>query len=126
MAASCSSAAGFALIESLVALAVLAVALAVLLQAAAGSARTLARAEQTSRATMQAESLLASVGTELPLLSGLTRGTLPQGGAWLVEIRPLPDGPAASAWRPMVVVVSIEAPDGRVAARLTTLRLAPP
>jgi general secretion pathway protein I len=113
---------GFALIESLVALAVLAIALSVLLHAGAGAARRLAHAEMLSYATLSAQSLLAASGIETPLGIGTSTGRLPEVAlAWRQEVARLPGTPRARA-----VTISVLDTGGRVLVRLSTVRIAPP
>lgn len=116
-----AGASGFALVEALVALAVLAITLGVLLQAGAGAARRLAEAEASLFAVLSAQSLLAAAGIEAKLAPGQRRGSLAGGFGWTETIAPLADSPRAHA-----VTIEVTDPAGRTRARLTTVRLAPP
>ncbi len=112
---------GFALIESLVALAVLAITLVVLLQVSGSAARRLGQADQLSYATLAAQSVLAAAGIENPLAIGTSSGTLPHGFAWQQRIATLPGAARARA-----VSVTVHDSHGRALVTLETLRLAPP
>jgi general secretion pathway protein I len=113
--------AGFALIESLVALAVLALTLGVLFATGAAAARRMAEAEAVSFATLAAQSVLAAAGIERPLAVGTRRGTLPQGFTFTETTAPLSGTPQART-----ITVSVADPAGRMRAELSTVRLAPP
>jgi general secretion pathway protein I len=115
-----TAACGFALIEALVALAVLALTLGVLFQVGAGAARRLAEAEAVSFATLSAQSVLAASGIAAPLAIGTRRGVLPQGFTWTETVGPLPEAPQARA-----ITVRVADAAGRERARLATVRLAP-
>jgi general secretion pathway protein I len=80
--------AGFTLLEVLVAFAILAVALAGMLQAFGGGLDTVRRTEAANESWSAARSLLERVGTELPLEAGQRSGTDEAGFAWTVAIRP--------------------------------------
>lgn len=122
MAASRSKdARGFALIESLVALAVLALTLVVLLQTTGSAARRLAQAESLSYATLAAQSLLAEAGIAAPLATGTSAGALPDGLAWRQDVARLPDAPRALA-----VTITVSDRAGTPLVTLRTLRLGPP
>jgi general secretion pathway protein I len=112
---------GFALIESLVALAVLALTLTVLLQVSGSAARRLAQAEDLSFATLTAQSLLAEAGIVVPLAVGTSTGALPDGLAWQQHVARLPDTPRAVA---VTIMVSDRA--GATLVTLRTVRLGPP
>ena len=58
---------GFTLIEVIIAFALLALALTLLLGSLSGAARQVGQADVRSRATLYAQSLLASTGVETPL-----------------------------------------------------------
>ena len=79
--------AGFTLLEVLVAFAILAVALAGMLQAFGGGLDTVRRTQAANETWSAARSLLERVGTELPLEAGQRSGTDESGLAWTVAIR---------------------------------------
>jgi prepilin-type N-terminal cleavage/methylation domain-containing protein len=112
---------GFALIESLVALAVLALTLVVLLQVTGSAARRLAQAEDLSFATLAAQSLLAVAGIEAPLAVGASTGVLQDGLAWRQDVTRLPDAPRALA-----VTITVSDRSGTQVVTLRTVRLGPP
>lgn len=112
---------GFALIESLVALAVLALTLVVLLQITGSAARRLAQAENLSFATLAAQSLLAGAGIEAPLAPGTATGRLQDGLAWRQDVARLPATPRALA-----VTVTVSDHTGAALVTLGTVRLGPP
>jgi len=69
---------GMTLIEVLVAFVVLSVTMAVILQIFTGGMRNARMADSYSRAVFLAESRLAAVGTERPLLPGVESGQVGQ------------------------------------------------
>jgi general secretion pathway protein I len=121
--------AGFAILETLVALAILAIALGVLLAVFSDGIRRQGRAEKLAEATLHAQSLLARVGADVPLRAGVTTGTLPNGMLWQVLVDRYGDAADRKAWagRAYRVVVDV-LDDGEQNAplvKLTTLRLGP-
>lgn len=116
-------AAGFTLLETTVALAIVAVALAVLLDQAALALRTRVRAEAVTEATLVARSRLAEIGVSLPMPAGTSGGRLPDGTRWRLIVRPLP-APGASGVRPMAVGLAVIDDRGVPLASLDTVRLA--
>ncbi|MCW0371859.1 type II secretion system protein XpsI [Xanthomonas sacchari] len=83
---------GYTLIEVIVAFALLALALTLLLGSLSGAARQVQRADQLSRATLYAQSLLAAQGVEQPLQPGRSQGTLDQGRyRWTLDVAPYAD-----------------------------------
>jgi general secretion pathway protein I len=121
-------AAGFTLIEVLIALAILAVAFGFGIPAISGS---LSRGTQTAlqdRATTLAESLLARAGADIPLAEGGMEG---QAGdlAWRVTIAPwLNEGDASQHAGATLYRVEVTVSDRRQRRlqQLVSLRLAPP
>ncbi|MBN6152657.1 prepilin-type N-terminal cleavage/methylation domain-containing protein [Xanthomonas sp. AmX2] len=83
---------GYTLIEVIVAFALLALALTLLLGSLSGAARQVKRADELSRATLYAQSLLAEQGTEQPLQPGREQGSFEQGRyRWTLEVAPYVD-----------------------------------
>lgn len=85
---------GMTLIEVLVAFVVLSVTLAVILQIFSGGMRNARLADSYSRAVFLAESKLAAVGVERPLLAGDDAGQMVD-MQWHVNVQPMDDGGAA-------------------------------
>jgi type II secretion system protein I len=118
---------GFTLLEVLVALIIFAIAFGVLaqiIQTGLGQARS---ASATSEATLLARSLLAEVGSELPVSPGVIEGEARNGYRWRIEMRATEDG-ADDTLRAYLVQVTVAwAPDAPL-VELSTLRLgaAPP
>jgi general secretion pathway protein I len=121
---------GFALMETLVALAILSIALGVLLSVFGDGIRQQGQAEQLTMATLHAQSLMARVGADVPLKVGVTTGTLPKGLHWQVLVEHYGDDGDRKAWpaeayRVVVEVISGEGEQNRPLITLTTLRLGP-
>ncbi|MDR1076976.1 MAG: prepilin-type N-terminal cleavage/methylation domain-containing protein [Xanthomonadaceae bacterium] len=92
---------GFTLIEVIVAFALLALALTLLLGAMSGATRQVRTADRASRATLHAESLLASVGVDAPMEEGRKEGRWDDGRYhWVLEITPYADPRIPPATRP--------------------------
>ena len=104
---------GFMLIEVIVAFALLALALTFLLGSLSSAARQIRIADQSGRATLHAQSLLAQVGVGEPLQAGRLQGSL-EGGRyrWTLDVSPYVD-PS----RPPAALIDPAAP------RLLELRL---
>jgi len=79
---------GFSLLEVLVAFAILSLTLGVLLQVFATGLRNTANAEDYTRAVLQAESLLAQVGINLPVES--QQGAMDDRFQWRITVTPFP------------------------------------
>ena len=122
--------AGFTLIETLVAFAILALAMGQLLAAASGAAQNESRADFLLRATRLGRSHLDALGVDAPLPLGETRGQYDDGLLWsLVVIQhqqsksPIGSAVTSSYWarltirRPTPQVVS------RESLTLSTLKL---
>ena len=73
---------GFSLLEVLVAFAILSVSLGVLLQVFATGLRNAGVADDYSRATLYAESILAAIGREVPLAEGERSGPVNDRFSW--------------------------------------------
>jgi general secretion pathway protein I len=121
---------GFTLIETLVALAILSIALSVLLTVFGDGIRRQGRAEQLAMATLQAQSLLARVGVDIPLKTGAATGALSKGLHWRLHVDRYGDAGDRKAWpsdayQVVVEVVSEEGNRNEPLVRLVTLRLGP-
>lgn len=84
-------AAGFTLIEVVVALAVLAIALGFAFRALSGGFDWLDRAEHDRTGLLFAETMLARVGHDVALQAGQTTGRTPGGFSWVIETTPYGD-----------------------------------
>jgi general secretion pathway protein I len=121
---------GFAILEALVALAIVALALAVLLAVFTDGIRRQGRAERLASAVLDAQSLLARIGADVPLKAGVTGGTLPNGLHWQLRVEPYGDRADRKAWPATAYRVLVEVmaedddPNGPL-VRLATLRLGP-
>ena len=92
---------GFTLVETLVALAVLAMGLAGLYRALDSGWRGLREAARATEALAVARNLLAALGTETPLATGRRTGTTPGGVRWEVDVGPyVPPGATAARATP--------------------------
>ena len=80
------SSAGFTVIEVIAALAILSLSLAVLFSTLSEGFYNQGKAKTLSEATMIAQSVLARIGTELPLQEGETRGTTQKGYRWTAKV----------------------------------------
>jgi general secretion pathway protein I len=124
---------GFSLLEVLVAFAILSVTLGVLLQVFATGLRNAANAEDYTQAALQAESLLAQVGINLPIES--QQGEFDDRFHWRITVTPFPvedildpETPTDSLrFTPYRVVVEVSWPAATQARSVTleTLRLLP-
>lgn len=119
--------AGFTLVEVIVALAILALCLGVLLGVISHTAWQTAQAERLARAGLLAQSLLATVGTEMPIRAGETSGEFPDGFHWRVKTQPYGEGAKREQWPVGGYTVLVEVSwndgfNGRSVA-LSTLRL---
>jgi type II secretory pathway pseudopilin PulG len=112
--------------EILISLAILAVALAAIMQAFSGGLRATAASERQATAVLLARSLLERVGRDVPLVPGEQSGASADGYRWLVRIQPAQvidrERVADSPLLPYDVQVQV-AGAGRPVT-LTTLRLA--
>jgi general secretion pathway protein I len=126
--------AGFTLIEVIIAFALLALALTLLLGSLSGAAKQIRRADDSGRATLHAQSLLAQVGAGEALLPGRKEGEFDNGRyRWTLEVSPYADplkraapliDPSAPRLLELRLVVAWgEAAEQRLQWR--TLRLAP-
>ena len=128
MVGSCSKSrpGGFTLIEVLVAFAIAALSLATLMRIFGTGLESARISEAQSRATMVAESRLAAIGVERPLVVGESAGETEDGYRWRVVASPLADDAAAPVIRYEVTVVVAWGPEGERErdVALHTLRLA--
>ncbi|WP_147653454.1 type II secretion system protein XpsI [Vulcaniibacterium gelatinicum] len=85
-------AAGFSLIEVLVAFGVLALALTFLLGTLSSGTRQVRWADEAGRAALHAQSLLDQVGVGEPLRPGIEEGTFEEGRyRWTLQVEPWQD-----------------------------------
>src|SRR5258708_16650875 len=90
--------AGFTVVEVVMALTILALALGVLLNVMSNSIRQTGQAETAAEAGSLAQSLLAKIGTELPLRDGQITGQSDRGFRWRVQIDAYGDGTDRQGW----------------------------
>src|SRR5882672_10305504 len=83
-----SSTAGFTLIETLVAFAILGLVAGAVLSIFSTGPSKLSRAENQRFAVLTAQSVLALVGSERPLQTGTWQGGLAHGERWTLSIEP--------------------------------------
>ena len=121
--------AGFTLVEVIVALAMLSLGLSVLLGLISSSLRQSANAERMAEAGSLAQSLMAEVGTDLPIKSDERDGQFPNGYRWHLKMQPYGDASEREDWPVGVYTISteVEWEDGaqRRFYALTTLRFGP-
>jgi general secretion pathway protein I len=121
--------AGFTVVEVVVALTILALALGVLLNVMSNGIRQTGQAETLAEAASLAQSLLAKIGTELPLRDGQITGQSDRGFRWRVQIDAYGDGTDRREWPAGAHQVMAEVlwSDGlqERSLVLTTLRLGP-
>ena len=122
---------GMTLIEVLVAFIVLSVTMAVIMQIFAGGIRNARSADSYSRAVFLAESKMAAVGLERPLIPGEDSGQLGSEMRWRVSVTPA-EADATTNVQLMPVrlyqirVTAAWGEDGRERqVELTSLRLGP-
>ncbi|OYW45794.1 MAG: hypothetical protein B7Z08_00100 [Sphingomonadales bacterium 32-68-7] len=114
---------GFALVETLVALAILSVMLGVTFETVSRSLRAANEAQARRLAMLEARSVLAQVGATIPLVAGVAQGDSGR-WSWRVEIAPEAGQASTQAVALNRVSVVILDADSRTLARLDTLRLA--
>jgi len=81
--------AGFALVEVLVAFAIVTIVLAALYQSVAGTYRGYARVQVREQTLALARAQLEAVGTDAPLQPGESSGTYATGVAWRLTVEPV-------------------------------------
>lgn len=121
---------GFSLLEVLVAFAILSISLGVLLQVFATGLRNAGVADDYTRATLYAESILAAIGREAPLAEGERSGPINDQFSWRSTVSAYTEGmPNSEQARARAYRVSVEVYwPGLLQNRsvvLETLRLAP-
>lgn len=121
---------GFSLLEVLVAFAILSISLGVLLQVFATGLRNAGIADDYTRATLYAESILAAIGREVPLAEGERSGPVNEQFSWRSTVSVYTEGlPDSEQARVRAYHISVEVYwPGLVQNRsvvLETLRLAP-
>ena len=124
---------GFTLLEVIIAFALLALALTLLLGSLSGAARQVRQADDSGRATLHAQSLLAQLGVGDALRPGRQQGVVEQGRyRWMLDITPYTDPlkqtPTATGNAPRLLQVRLTMAWGeRRGEQLQwqTLRLAP-
>lgn len=122
---------GMTLIEVLVAFIVLSVTMAVIMQIFSGGMRNARLAESYSRAVFLAESKMAAVGLERPLMSGEDSGQVGGEMQWRVSITPAEDDASTNAQLMSIRLYQVRVraswgDDGRERqVELTSLRLGP-
>jgi general secretion pathway protein I len=118
--------AGFTLVETLVALAILGIALPVLLASLGNALRQTKESEARLVAASYAESLLASAGVEKPLQIGQTQGEFDAGYHWALSVAPYEEPGSIDAWsvKAYLVTATVSWSNAHAIA-LKTLRFAP-
>lgn len=120
---------GFTLVEVVVALAILAMSLGILLSVISNGIRQSDRAEKLARAGSLAQSLLAKLGTELPIQEGQIGGELAEGFRWRVDAEPYGDATDQQYWPVAAYAVSVRVLWGENlqerSVTLNSIRLAP-
>lgn len=98
---------GFTLLEIMVAFTLMAVSLAVLLQAFGGSVRLIGDAGEVSKAVSLAQSQLAELGQSIDLVEGEQAGDWQQGYRWRMTIEPFEPLQAVSE-NPLIQLYRVE------------------
>jgi general secretion pathway protein I len=121
--------AGFTIVEVVAALAILSLSLTLLFSTMSDGIHRQQRAKTLTEASALAQSLLARVGTELPLTPGAAKGDFANGFRWQIQVTPFGNASDAQEWPVAAykVAVMVFAPSRseQTAASLTTIRLAP-
>lgn len=123
---SCSDAAGFTLIEALVALAIIAVVLGTIGSVIATTAKGTRSIDQRLALSGTAETLLADLPARGLLKPGRQSGEL-AGSRWRVDVTPMNvagGNPATDRFVPMAVNLRLQRADG-AAIQITTVKLVP-
>lgn len=119
--------AGFTLIEVLVALTILSISLAVLMQIMAANLNQLRESSDEATAISLTQSLLDQLGTSIPIRLGESSGDFGNGFVWRVRVEPYGNAADQRAWpvRPVVVAASTLWNGERRSLMLTSVRLLP-
>lgn len=121
---------GFAVVEAIVAFAIVTLSLAVLWQAMAGAYRGVARVKDTEHLLNLAKSQLDMVGADGFIDPGTTSGTYEMGARWLMNSSKVrADGQPTAFQQPLEsywVVLEVRNPDGTLGFQLQTARLGRP
>lgn len=117
--------AGFTLLEVLVALAVLAISLGVLIPVFSGTLDRQGALADQKTAAMLAESKLATVGSEIPLVDGATDGKFDNGFTWHAEVAPYQFQYTSRFVTPKLVTLTVHWPakNGPRVLTVKTIRL---
>jgi general secretion pathway protein I len=120
---------GFTLVEVIVAMAILSLTLAVLLNVITNAIRQSGDGEKLAQAGALAQSLLAKLGTELPIRETRDSGQSPNGLRWRLSLQRFGDVADQRQWPVGAYRVSVEIHWGEGGRErllgLTSLRLAP-
>jgi len=124
-----SGEAGFTLVEIVAALAILALSLSALFGVLSDGIGRASQAEAYAEAGSLVQSLLARVGTEIPIREGTTTGAFPEGFRWRLKIETYGEAADHRAWPLAAFGVSAQVTWGtgvhERSVVLTTLRVAP-
>ncbi len=120
---------GFTLLETLVALSVLAISLGVTYQVFSTALQGSTLADDYAQASMYADSHLADVGKKVHLLPGVSEGSYNQRYSWKLEVLPIDISNSRSVLKTvkryqLVLNVYWRARKGQRSIRATTFRLA--
>ena len=120
---------GFTLVEVVVAIAILALMAGVIFRVNSDSIRNIRRADALANASALAQSLVAKVGTEIPLREGEVRGQSGAALQWRLQMKRYGDATDRAQWPLAAYTVMAEVtlhddPGSRPVA-LVTLRLGP-
>ncbi|MEI9984493.1 MAG: type II secretion system protein [Aliidongia sp.] len=122
------TAAGFTLIETVVAMAILGLGLAALFPVFGAVLDRNFKADSQAMAASLAQSLTARLGADLPLAPGMSSGSFGNGYRWEMEISPYGEAGDRDAWplAPYQVLATVrwQAGGRERSMTLTTLRLA--
>jgi len=128
-AARCGRENGFTLLETLVALSVLAISLGVMYQVFSSALQGSTLADDYAQASMYADSHLAEISKKVHLLPGVSEGSYSEKYNWKLEIQPLDGSNSRSVVETIkryqvVLNVYWRAKKGQRSIRATTFRLA--
>ena len=121
---------GFTLVETLVAFAVLAVAMSQLMAALGGAANNESRADFFLRACREGQSQLDALGVTERLVQGETNGSYEDGLLWSLNVEPyvtlqspIKDGGVASFWAHLTIRRPGSSGGATQSLTLTTLKI---